>query len=143
MKVRAAVAGDLGWILQVERASETAPHWGEAEYQKILAGEGVARCLLVAEGGFAVGKIVAGGGELESVVVDAGARRRGVGRALCEAVVEWCGSLGAREVELEVRVGSVGARKLYEGLGFVEVGRRVRYYDGPVEDAVLMRLELA
>jgi len=45
-------------------------------------------------------------------------------------------------VELEVRAGSLGARRLYEGLGFVEVGRRVRYYDEPVDDAVLMRLEL-
>jgi [ribosomal protein S18]-alanine N-acetyltransferase len=98
--------------------------------------------LLVAEGGFAVGKVVAGVGELESVVVVAGARRRGVGRALCGAVVEWCRDLGAGEVELEVRAESLGARRMYEELGFVEVGRRVSYYDGPVDDAVLMRLEL-
>jgi [ribosomal protein S18]-alanine N-acetyltransferase len=45
-------------------------------------------------------------------------------------------------VELEVRVGSGGAIALYVGLGFVVVGRRGGYYRGPVEDAVLMRLEL-
>jgi ribosomal-protein-alanine N-acetyltransferase len=70
------------------------------------------------------------------------ARRRGVGGALCGAVVAWCRDAGASLVELEVRAGSSGAVRLYEGLGFVEVGRRTRYYEGPVEDAVLMRVEL-
>ena len=45
-------------------------------------------------------------------------------------------------MELEVRAGSVGAIALYEGLGFVVVGRRRGYYREPVEDALLMRLEL-
>jgi ribosomal-protein-alanine N-acetyltransferase len=31
---------------------------------------------------------------------------------------------------------------LYAGLGFVVAGRRVGYYREPVEDALLMRLEL-
>jgi ribosomal-protein-alanine N-acetyltransferase len=36
----------------------------------------------------------------------------------------------------------VGAIPLYERLGFVAVGRRPGYYRSPVEDAVLMRLEV-
>ena len=47
------------------------------------------------------------------------------------------------EMELEVRAGSVGAIALYGGLGFVVVGRRKGYYREPVEDALLMKLELA
>jgi hypothetical protein len=31
---------------------------------------------------------------------------------------------------------------MYERAGFSEVGRRQGYYRGPVEDAVLLRLEL-
>ena len=46
-------------------------------------------------------------------------------------------------MELEVRAGSAGAIGLYEGLGFVGVGRRRGYYRDPVDDAVLMRLDLA
>jgi ribosomal-protein-alanine N-acetyltransferase len=42
-----------------------------------------------------------------------------------------------------VRAGSAGAIALYERLGFVAVGRRPGYYRSPVEDAVLMRLEVA
>ncbi len=67
----------------------------------------------------------------------------GVGAALCEAVVAWCAGRGATEVELEVRAGSAGAIALYERLGFVAVGRRPGYYRSPMEDAVLMRLEVA
>ncbi len=105
------------------------------------------RCLLVAETesrllGFAVGKAIGAesAAELESVVVEATARRGGVGRALCEAVVAWCRGEEAAVVELEVRTGSAGAIALYTGLGFAAVGRRRGYYREPVEDAVMMRL---
>lgn len=154
LRVRSAKAADLDAVILLERAVVEAPHWGEAEYRAIagVGVGGVRRCLLVGEmgqrlAGFAVGKVVGTDGdavgELESVAVEGSARRVGVGRALCWAVVEWCRAEGASEVELEVRVGSAGAIGLYEALGFVAVGRRKGYYRGPAEDALLMRLELA
>jgi ribosomal-protein-alanine N-acetyltransferase len=109
------------------------------------------RCLLIAERenrlmGFAVGKVVGPGeesmAELESVVVEEATRRVGIGRALCTAVVAWSRQQGAAALELEVRAGSTGAIALYSSLGFVAVGRRRAYYLGPVEDAVLMHMEL-
>ncbi len=45
-------------------------------------------------------------------------------------------------MELEVRACSDGARRLYERMGFIEVGRRRGYYETPTDDAVLMRLEV-
>jgi ribosomal-protein-alanine N-acetyltransferase len=81
-------------------------------------------------------------GELESVAVADAARRMGVGSALCRAVREWCEQQGAGAIELEVRSASVGAVALYERLGFVRFGRRARYYRNPVDDALLLRLEL-
>ena len=38
--------------------------------------------------------------------------------------------------------GAEGAIALYAGLGFVVTGQRKEYYRGPVEDALLMRLDL-
>jgi ribosomal-protein-alanine N-acetyltransferase len=81
-------------------------------------------------------------GELESVVVADAARRAGIGRVLCGAVIDWCLSQDATEIALEVRAGSAGAIALYQGLRFVEVGRRAGYYSEPEEDALLMRLKL-
>jgi ribosomal-protein-alanine N-acetyltransferase len=157
--VRAGGVGDLAAVVALERGVVEAPHWAEAEYAALVEEKsfqiqdgGVRRCLFVAERegrvvGFAVGKAAGAGpeslAELESVVVDAAARRGGVGRELCEAVVGWSRGQGAASVELEVRAGSAGAIALYERLGFVEDGRRPGYYHAPDEDAVLMRLELA
>jgi ribosomal-protein-alanine N-acetyltransferase len=149
--VRAGGAEDLAAVVALERGVAEAPHWSEAEYGGIVQTRegGVQRCLWVAEAegrlvGFAVGKVVGAEGlaELESVVVDAAARRTGVGRELCGAVVGWSRRQGAATVELEVRAGSVGAIALYVGLGFAGVGRRPGYYHAPKDDAVLMRLEL-
>ncbi len=153
--VREAEAADVAQVIALERAAPEAPHWSEAEYDAILGSGGedrsVRRCLLVAEAdgllvGFAVGRMVIGGAagisDLESVVVDVRSRRKGAGRALCQAVIGWSRGWGAAEVQLEVRAGSVGAIGLYTGLGFEAVGRRAGYYRDPAEDAVLMRLEI-
>jgi len=80
--------------------------------------------------------------ELESVAVAAFARRKGIGRALCIAVLDWCRGCGATSIGLEVRLGSVAAIALYSGLGFEPLGRRPRYYRDPEDDALLMQLRL-
>jgi ribosomal protein S18 acetylase RimI-like enzyme len=56
--------------------------------------------------------------------------------------MDWSRAMGAGEMVLEVRAGSAGARELYRGLGFGEIGRRPRYYASPEDDAVLMRVGL-
>jgi ribosomal-protein-alanine N-acetyltransferase len=155
-RIRVAGAADVAGVVALERGIMEAPHWAEGEYAAMVradnAGGAVRRGFFVAEGegrrllGFAVGKVIGSDteevGELESVAVEASARRGGVGRALCAAVGEWCWEQGAAALELEVRAGSAGAIALYAGLGFVVVGRRVGYYLAPVEDALLMRLDL-
>ncbi|HMH13071.1 MAG TPA: GNAT family N-acetyltransferase [Edaphobacter sp.] len=153
MTIRPGGAVDLEAVIRLERATAEAPHWAESEYAAMLvpASGAVRRCLFVAgELGvisFAVGKVIGIGSEssaeLESVAVAASARRAGVGRALCAAVIDWCRAQGAQAIELEVRAASSGAIALYSGLGFVVEGRRPRYYREPMDDAVLMRLKLA
>lgn len=154
LRIRLAQGNDVGAVIALERMISTAPHWAEREYAGIVGADqsgSVRRCLLVAnEGmnlvGFAVGKVIGTGGEaiaaLESVVVAETARRKGVGRALCEAVIAWCGVNGAGGMELEVRSANEAAIALYRRLGFVEAGRRKGYYSEPKDDAVLMQLEM-
>lgn len=154
MQIRLARAADLDAVVRLERAAAEAPHWAEVEYAAMLVAgmDALRRCLFVAETerglvGFAVGKVIGVGtgssAELESVAVDLEARRGGVGRALCFAVIGWCREQGAETMELEVRAASAGAIALYGGLGFIAVGRRRGYYVAPADDAVLMRLKLA
>jgi ribosomal protein S18 acetylase RimI-like enzyme len=113
----------------------------------MVRGDGaVKRCLLVADAagvvGFAVGMVAGDLGELESVAVEQAWQRRGVGEALCRAVLNWCRAEGAAEVGLEVRAASLGARQLYARVGFVEAGLRRGYYESPADNAVLMRLKV-
>jgi ribosomal-protein-alanine N-acetyltransferase len=150
-ELRAARSPDIDSILALDRATECAPHWPLSAYSAILDWVDTSRCLIAAHSGgtlagFAVGLVHSGElktGELESVVVDATVRRAGIGRAMCVAVTDWCRSRGATEIVLEVRAGSAGAIALYLGLGFHETGRRPRYYREPVDDAVLMRLQMS
>jgi ribosomal-protein-alanine N-acetyltransferase len=52
--------------------------------------------------------------------------------------VEGAISRGVRRVFLEVRESNGGARAFYSGLGFAQQGRRRKYYQDPVEDALLL-----
>ncbi len=167
-RLRPAVVSDLDAVLALERATDLAPHWPPAAYAGILDLEDPGapsmprslrngwetaplRCLFVAEKngqliGFAVGLLHPATddriAELESVVVSASARRAGIGRTLCRAVLDWSRSRGASEVILEVRANSTAAVALYASLGFTLSARRPRYYQAPEDDALLLRLVL-
>lgn len=82
--------------------------------------------------GFLLYRIVVGEGEILNLAVAREVRRRGVGRALLEAVLPL-----AEVWHLEVRESNAGARALYEGCGFDEVGQRKQYYADD-ETAVLL-----
>ena len=70
------------------------------------------------------------------------ARGLGIGYALLTALMAELQQRPRLEaLFLEVRVGNVAARNLYESLGMREIGRRKGYYRGR-EDALVMRLDL-
>ncbi len=53
-----------------------------------------------------------------------GDRRLGAGRALIQAAVDWGRSKGVSELTLSVVEGNDPAKRLYQGCGFVDTGRR-------------------
>lgn len=81
-------------------------------------------------------------GYIGNVAVDSAQRRRGLGRALVEALLEQGRMLGLAFLTLEVRAGNEPARSLYEAMGFQAVGIRKNYYEKPMEDAILMTVFL-
>jgi RimJ/RimL family protein N-acetyltransferase len=68
------------------------------------------------------------------------ARRRGVGKALLEAAVEWARGSGVRKLELHVFPWNEPAIQLYERFGFEREGFRRAHYQraGEDVDAILM-----
>lgn len=83
-----------------------------------------------------------------NLAVAPAARRHGHASALLQSAASWGVVRGLMSLWLEVRETNDGARRLYEGFGLVEVGRRPGYYP-PVppaserETAVLMRRALS
>lgn len=79
--------------------------------------------------------------ELLRICSESAHRRRGHAARLLDVAIELLGQQGIRSLFLEVREGNAGARRLYEGFGFREVGQRPRYYsDGST--ALVLRLDL-
>jgi ribosomal-protein-alanine N-acetyltransferase len=97
--------------------------------------------LIEERGGMLLGRIAADEAEVLTLAVTPGARRQGMGTGLLWEAKARMVSHGASVVFLEVAASNVAALSLYRAEGFVEVGRRPRYYaDG--SDAVVMRAKL-
>ncbi len=69
-------------------------------------------------------------------------RRRGIGARLMLAVLRLAVEMRASVATLEVRLGNLGARTLYQRFGFRPVGVRPRYYSDNGEDALIMTTDL-
>jgi RimJ/RimL family protein N-acetyltransferase len=78
------------------------------------------------------------------LMVAASHRRRGIGRALLEAAVEWAREAGVSKLELHVFPHNEPAIRLYEEFGFEREGyRRAHYRRGPEYlDAILMAYDV-
>lgn len=138
-----AAERDLAAIMQIERESFTAPRWSEDAYRSMLfAGRGAIWAFVgVAEmngavAGFVAGRVLEGvEAHLESIATAVRFQRQGIARAL----VEWMlAEVDAVPCVLEVRESNAAAIGLYGGMGFLEAGRRKRYYVNPVEDALVL-----
>ena len=77
--------------------------------------------------------------DMMNVAVTADFRRRGIGKQLVTALVEELKAMDSHCLTLEVRASNTPAQAMYEKLGFVEIGRRPRYYQNPKEDALILR----
>lgn len=142
--VRSAVPADLERVLAIAREIRPAAQWPEKEYHRALAPQAEQRRLVLVIGnegeiqGFIIGHLAGDQWEIENLAVDRRAQRRGLGRALLHEFLGLARQRGSA-VFLEVRESNVAARKLYEGMGFVESGRREAYYRAPEEDAIVLQ----
>lgn len=84
-------------------------------------------------------------GELEilNLAVEPASRRQGCGRRLLWLALQVGRKMGMQKAILEVREGNCAALALYRGSGFVQSGRRRRYYADTGEDALVLERPLA
>jgi ribosomal protein S18 acetylase RimI-like enzyme len=64
---------------------------------------------------------------IEELVVDKGARRQGIGRALIQAALDWARAQGCSEVELSTEPDNLKAQAFYRRLGFESTALLLEY----------------
>ncbi len=149
-RIRRMGAADVERVVEIAAGLPEAPHWPASVYLAALDPLHLPRRIALVAGAaasdapvaFTVASVVAPQAELETIAVAAAAQRQGMGAGLLRALVEKLREDQVTELLLEVRVSNRTAIQFYRAQGFVETGRRARYYADPEEDAVLMELRL-
>jgi len=143
---------DLLEVVEIEEQSGLS-RWGWAAYYAELQ-SGNRELMLVARAtlalivestpiaGYIVARETAGELHINNVAVRAEYRRRGIGAALLDQVIQEARLRKAKTAFLEVRSANLAAQALYEKSGFRAIARRANYYSEPREDAVVMSLVL-
>lgn len=147
--IRPATARDLVAIAAIEQMSFSDPWTYDAlatvlglSHARFLVAEepaGAAARLL----GYVVALVMGDEGEIADFAVHPAARRSGVGTLLLTRIEEEALRRGVRSMYLEVRASNEAALGLYRSQGFEVVGRRRGYYRLPVEDALVLKHDLA
>jgi ribosomal-protein-alanine N-acetyltransferase len=138
VEIRRLTFADLPQVVAIERRAFTTP-WSLAMFVLELSKpSGI--CLAAEVESELVGYMVCSRYDtvwhLMNIAVEPDWRRRGIGSALLQALLERVGD--DAQVTLEVRRSNHGAVTLYEQFGFRSAGVRRRYYADNGEDAVIM-----
>jgi ribosomal-protein-alanine N-acetyltransferase len=142
---RAMGVADLAAVLAIEDVIYTHP-WTHGNFaDSITSGS---HCWIMELGGeltgYAVTMTGAGETHLLNLSIALSWQRCGLGRELLRFVTARARELKSTKIFLEVRVSNIGARKLYLGAGFREIGLRRGYYPSHHgrEDARVLELVL-
>jgi [ribosomal protein S18]-alanine N-acetyltransferase len=139
LEIRRLTYADLPQVIAIERRSFPTA-WSLAMFVLELSKpSGI--CLAARREGRLVGYLVCSRYDVVwhvmNIAVDPDERRRGIGSALLDALVERVRDPEA-QYTLEVRPSNGPAIELYERHGFRSAGRRRRYYQDNGEDALIM-----
>src|SRR6185295_771228 len=131
---------DLEQVVEIEKASMPSP-WSKELFEEELRRE-AAHYFVVEEGGQVAGYMGYWEAPQEAHIINLAVaprfRKRGFGRQMVEACLNYAQKRGAGLATLEVRESNEEARKLYEKCGFLFVAIRKKYYSDNQEDAVVM-----
>ncbi len=144
MKLRLATALDAPDLARLENTQTLCAHWGENGWKTETAQPASIVWCAEEEGqlvGFAAMRVAAGLGEILNVAVHPNYCRRGIAFSLLSKLLQEARHQSCEELSLEVNIRNRAAISLYTKLGFLEVGRREKFYNAK-EDALIMRISV-
>ncbi len=144
--VRAMRGSDLEAVMRIETAAYPYPWTAGIFHDCLRAGHG---CWVLERNndiiGYGILSTGAGEAHVLNICIAPWQQGHGHGRHLMQRLLDAARWHRAERVFLEVRPSNPVAQRLYESLGFNEIGRRPNYYPdhgGRREDAIVMALEL-
>lgn len=144
MIIREMQSSDIPIILEIEKESFSSP-WNEEAFQNELSNP-MTHYYVWEENGQAVGYIgfwkVFEEAHITNIAFALSERGQGKGTRLIAHVMEQAKSMGILAMTLEVRESNEIARKVYQKNGFREVGIRKDYYTKPLENALIMWVDI-
>lgn len=146
IRVRAATIADVPSVLAIEELAFSDP-WNRVSFERLIGDPRVHFAVACTADGAVAGYVVAwyviDEGEIANLAVGAFARGRGIGGALLDSAIAVARDRAVASLYLEVRDSNAIARALYASRGFLQVTRRRKYYRHPLEDALVLRLDLS
>ena len=136
MAIEFPVFGADAWSRQAMRAELASPHTYYLVAHSLATPDQVdAYAGLLAPQGAAQA-------DIQTIAVAETARRRGLARAIMQALISEAANRGANEVFLEVRADNPHAQHLYSRLDFEQIAVREKYYQPDGIDANIMRVTI-
>ena len=131
---------DIPELSRIEAESFSMP-WSADAFRELLARPYCTYLVALADGqvvGCCGYSDICHEANIDNVVVAPKYRNRGIAQAMLQKLMEQAQASGIVAYTLEVRVSNQAAIHLYEKFGFRSEGVRPRFYEKPIEDAVIM-----
>ncbi|MDO4168226.1 MAG: ribosomal protein S18-alanine N-acetyltransferase [Eubacteriales bacterium] len=139
-QIREMQEQDIEQVERIEKETFSVP-WSEKSFIDACTTPENIYLVCIADGevaGYCGLWTVLGEGNITNMAVSQHYRRKGVGKALMQEMEKRGRQKDVSVFFLEVRESNTPARTLYETMGYEQIGIRKRFYEKPVEDAVIM-----
>jgi ribosomal-protein-alanine N-acetyltransferase len=140
MIIREMCEQDLEQVAQIEKEIFSVP-WSEKSFADACTEPENVYLVCDCDGkiaGYCGMWTVLGEGNITNMAVAEEYRRKGIAAKLMEELLKRGHEKEVTIFFLEVRESNTAARTLYENAGFSQIGIRKRFYERPVENAIVM-----